>query len=314
MDNLASAVRDALMIKKGESVTILHDKAKEKIAIDFGFACMEAGGEVCLVEVKGMRENRREPSKQTVALMKKSDVVLGITSISLTHTDAVRSALKAGARVATMPGITESLYPALAVDYRKMDKTCRNLEATFKKAHVARITTIKGTDISLRFSGRKIERDDGLLDKPGSLHNLPAGEVGVAPIEDSADGKIVVDICMAGVNDGRKLKKPIAIFVKKGKITSIVGGNEATLLKKVFSKAKKNATTIAEFSIGTNVKAKTLGNVLNDEKAYGTCHFAFGDNLSLGGRTHSNVHLDGVVSKPTIIFDGKVIMKDGKLL
>jgi leucyl aminopeptidase (aminopeptidase T) len=307
-------VSNALLLRPSERVAIVFDESKADIALSFSIACLDAGAEVSFLKVKGLSETRREPSREIVAEMKKADVVLGITSISLTHTDAVRSALKAGARVATMPGITRRLYPALAVDYKKMDNVCSKLAGKFTHAHNARITTKKGTDVVLWFPKRKIEKDDGLLDRKGSLHNLPAGEVGVAPIEDSADGKIVVDICMAGVREGKRLKRPISIFVRKGRIEKIEGGDEAAILREVFRKAKRNANTIAEFSIGTNVKARPIGNVLNDEKAYGTCHFAFGDNLSLGGRTHSNIHLDGVVERPTIEFDGKVIMRNGRLL
>jgi leucyl aminopeptidase (aminopeptidase T) len=311
---IQNTVRNALRIGPAERVAIVFDDEKSEIALAFSIACMDAGAEIVFLKVKGLSETKREPVKEIVRGMRRSDVVLGITSVSLTHTDAVRSALKAGARVATMPGITKALYPALAVDYKKMGKVCRRLASKFKHAHNARITTKKGTDLVLWFAGRKIEIDDGLLDKKGSLHNLPAGEVGVAPLENSADGRIVVDICMAGVNEGRRLEKPITISLCKGRISSIDGGEEAKILRKVFGKAKKNADTIAEFSIGTNSKASPIGNVLNDEKAYGTCHFAFGDNLSLGGSTHSNIHLDGVVNEPTILFDGKIVMKEGKLV
>jgi leucyl aminopeptidase (aminopeptidase T) len=274
----------------------------------------KSGGIVKMLEVKGLTTTRKEPPKHILKEMKQADIVLGITTISLTHTKAVRAALACGARVATMPGITMKMIPALGVDYRKLVNTCDRLRRKFAKSHNAHITTKKGTDISLWFTGRKISMDDGILDKPGSLHNLPSGETGVAPIESSADGKIVVDVCMVGVKSRGRMKNPIIIHVKKGRISRISGNREAEQLRKVFRRADKNGKTISEFAIGTNFKSKLIGNVLNDEKAYGTCHFAFGDNKSLGGKTQSNVHLDGVVNKPTIRFDDKLIMKDGRLV
>lgn len=311
MKAVENTVKNAIFLKPKETVFIIYEKPKTAIAKIFAKACEKRKGKVLMVEVKGLTETKREPPKDIVNQMKKSDVVLGITSISLTHTQAVRDALKTGARVATMPGITKKMFPALAVDYKDLVKLCKKIKKEFKKAHNARITTKKGTDIALWFTRRRIEMDDGILDKPGSLHNLPAGETGIAPIENSVDGKIVVNICMVGVE---KVKNPITIHVKKGKITKISGKREAKKLRKIFRKADKNSRTIAEFAIGTNKKAKLIGKVLNDEKAYGTCHFAFGDNLSIGGKNRSNVHLDGVVNKPTIYFDGKMIMKNGKLL
>jgi leucyl aminopeptidase (aminopeptidase T) len=311
MKVIDNTVKNAILIKPRESVLIVYDKPKEKIAGIFANSCENYGAKVSLVKIKQGEETKREPPKDVEEMMGKSDVVLGITTISLTHTQAVRNAKKRGARIATMPGITEKMFPALGVDYKKMLSLCKKLNQKFEKAECAHITTKRGTDISVRFKGRRVSMDDGLLDKPNTLHNLPAGEVGVAPFERYANGKIVVDICMVGIE---QLRNPITIHVKKGRITKITGKNDAAKLKGIFKKADKNSKTIAEFAIGTNKKAKPIGKVLNDEKAYGTCHFAFGDNISLGGKNRSNVHLDGVVNRPTIWFDDKLIMKDGKLI
>ncbi len=46
----------------------------------------------------------------------------------------------------------------------------------------------------------------------------------------------------------------------------------------------------------------------------GTIHIALGDNKSMGGSVNVPVHLDGIIKSPTVYFDGKVIMKSGKLL
>jgi leucyl aminopeptidase (aminopeptidase T) len=54
--------------------------------------------------------------------------------------------------------------------------------------------------------------------------------------------------------------------------------------------------------------------VLEDEKVLGTCHIALGNNLSLGGSVDAPLHLDGVLKKPTIRIDGRLIMKDGGFL
>ena len=53
---------------------------------------------------------------------------------------------------------------------------------------------------------------------------------------------------------------------------------------------------------------------LEDEKVLGTCHIALGNNYSFGGKVNVPIHLDGIIKKPTIIFDDKIIMKEGKLL
>ena len=67
--------------------------------------------------------------------------------------------------------------------------------------------------------------------------------------------------------------------------------------------------------MGTNYKAKITGITLEDEKVYGTVHVALGDNTSYpGGIIKAPIHLDGVISKPTVFIDDKKIMNNGKLL
>jgi len=77
---------------------------------------------------------------------------------------------------------------------------------------------------------------------------------------------------------------------------------------------EKNARNVAEFGIGTNDKAKIIGNILQDEKVMGTCHIAFGNNSAMGGKVYSEVHVDTILERPTIIIDGKILMKDGKFV
>jgi leucyl aminopeptidase (aminopeptidase T) len=107
------------------------------------------------------------------------------------------------------------------------------------------------------------------------------------------------------------IKNPIHITVQKGKITKIEGHHETKKFRDILLSSDKNARTLCEFSLGLNDKAVLIGEVLNDEKALGTCHIAFGDNINIGGKNKSNVHMDGVIKKPTIICDDDMIVKDG---
>ena len=69
----------------------------------------------------------------------------------------------------------------------------------------------------------------------------------------------------------------------------------------------------AEIGIGTNYRAKITGNVLEDEKAAGTCHIAFGNNKHFGGKVDVPFHVDFVIKKPAIYADGLLLIKDGKI-
>ena len=65
-----------------------------------------------------------------------------------------------------------------------------------------------------------------------------------------------------------------------------------------------------------NPAANITGNMLEDEKAFHTCHFAIGENYD--NDAPSLIHLDGVVREPTITViynDGtsRTILQDGSL-
>jgi leucyl aminopeptidase (aminopeptidase T) len=107
-------------------------------------------------------------------------------------------------------------------------------------------------------------------------------------------------------------------------LQSIVGAEEKAdkmLADGVFSAEKaasykKNARNIGELGIGLNPAATIAGNMLEDEKAFKTCHFAIGSNYD--NDAESFIHLDGVVKNPTIVINYKdgssfVVEKDGIL-
>jgi leucyl aminopeptidase (aminopeptidase T) len=244
--------------------------------------------------------------------MKKFDVVLCPTAKSLTHTDARRSASAKGVRVATFPGITkEVMVRGMNADYKKIAALTLKLKKRLEKTKIVRVTTAKGTDITMPIANRKIIPSKGLFHKKGEGGNLPTGEAYVAPIEGKTEGVFVSDGSFAGVGI---LKNVIRVKVEKGLATEISGGKEAEKLWKMISKFGDKGRNIAEFGIGTNDKAKLSGMLLEDEKVLGTVHIALGDNKTMGGKVHVPIHLDGVIKQPNVYFDNKLIMEKGKLL
>lgn len=69
-----------------------------------------------------------------------------------------------------------------------------------------------------------------------------------------------------------------------------------------------------EFGIGTNHKARIIGVVLEDEKAFGTIHVAFGSKATFGGTIQAGVHIDLIVNEPDVFIDGQQIQEKGRFL
>ena len=315
MDELKNASRIAInncmAVKKGETVLIITDQPLRKIGYALWEAAKEETTEAILLEIIPRASNGEEPPFPVAEFMKNFDVILIPTSKSMTHTKARREACQKGARIATLPGILEeTMKRTLSADYGKIAERCEKIANALKEGKKAKVTTPFGTDITLSLETRNWEVDNGLYHNPGNFGNLPAGEVYIAPLEGTANGTIVVDGAMAGLGI---MKKAIKLIVKDGFVTEISGGKEAEQLEKLIEPFGKDARNVAELGIGTNDKAKICGSVLEDEKVMGTVHMAIGDNKSMGGVVSVPSHLDGILSKPTLEIDGKIIMKDGAL-
>ncbi|MCZ7604425.1 MAG: aminopeptidase [Melioribacteraceae bacterium] len=306
------AIRDCMGAKKKETILVVTDELKREIGLSLYENAKSLGHEALFIEMKSREINGEEPPVYVADLMKKFDVVLCPTAKSLTHTDARRNASASGVRVATFPGITkEVMIRGLNADYKKIAALTLKLKKRLEKTNVVRVTTARGTDITMPVANRKVIPSKGLFHKKGESGNLPTGEAFLAPIEGKSEGVFIADGSFAGVG---MLKTPIKIKVEKGLATEISGGKEAEQLWDMISKFGDKGRNIAEFGIGTNDKAKLSGMLLEDEKVLGTVHIALGDNKSMGGKVHVPLHLDGVIKQPDVYFDDRLIMKKGKLL
>jgi len=307
-------LKKCMAFKQGETCLIVTDKNKLNIANVLFDAAQEITSEtVEIMEIPVGKVNSEEQPEHVKETMKKFDIVLIPTTKSLSHTEARKQACEEGARIASMPNITEDMMlRAINVDYDKMTKTGEKIKNILEKGDKVKVLTEKGTDIELALAkGRIIGNDNGIYDEKSKWGNLPGGEIGLAPLENSANGVFVADISIGGIG---KVDIPVKITVKDGFAVEIEGGETANKLKQTINGLGKQARNIAELGIGTNNKAKATGLVLEDEKVLGTAHIAIGDNFSLGGDVKADCHIDCVFNEPTIIVDDKKVMEEGKLL
>jgi leucyl aminopeptidase (aminopeptidase T) len=299
-------------VQTHETVLIVTDEPLRHIAYALHEAAKGLCTEVILAEILPRASNGAEPPAQIAELMKLADVVMCPTSKSLTHTDARRAASAAGARVATLPNVTEEvMVRCMNADYTAIAARTFSLCALLEQTSVVRVTAPGGTDITLPIAGRKAHASSGLFRNKGESGNLPTGEAYLAPLEGQSTGVVVVDGSMAQVG---MVKEPIRITVRNGYAEEITGGEEARKLLALLEPHGRDGRTVAEFGIGTNDKAILTGVILEDEKVMGTIHIAFGDNKSMGGTVRSASHLDGLITSPTVWFDETMIMQAGTLL
>jgi leucyl aminopeptidase (aminopeptidase T) len=306
------ALRDCMALNESETLLVVSDDK----TFEIGTALFEVGKNLAkdsfLMVMTERDVNGQEPPEAISDLMTKYDVVICPTAKSLTHTDARRNACKAGARVGTMPGITnEVMIRTLKANYHKIAERTHRLTGKLDTANKVHISTEKGTDIIIPINGIKAISSTGLVTTKGSYGNLPSGESYLMPVEGKTSGVFVVDGSFAAV--GKIEEMPITITAKDGFATRIEGGNEASRLNDMLEPMGHAAYNIAELGIGTNDQAIVTGAILEDEKVMGTVHIALGNNISMGGTCDVGIHLDGVILEPTVTVDGNLIMEKGKL-
>lgn len=90
------------------------------------------------------------------AAMKAADVVICPMKTSITHTRAKIEAAEAGARIATMPGITEEMFAmgAMTADYSRVMALTEQVTDLLTNANTARIEK-DGHVLTLDLRGRR---------------------------------------------------------------------------------------------------------------------------------------------------------------
>ncbi|MFB1063385.1 aminopeptidase [Natrinema sp. H-ect4] len=298
-----TAVRQCLGLEAGESCAVVTDDDRAPIGEAIYKVASEITDDAVIVRYPPGETHGGEPPAPVAAAMAEADVVLAPTTKSLSHTRARTDANEAGARVATLPGITEDVFTTgLAADYESIAAHCEAVREQVAGADEVRVTTEAGTDITFGVGDREWLVDTGIVHDPGEMSNLPAGEVFISP--ETADGTFVVDGTMMPhglLEDGRTL----SFAVEDGFVTRISDDDIRETVEDAAETAGDAAYNLAELGIGTNVAVSDLvGSVLLDEKAGGTVHIAIGDDAGIGGDTEAPIHLDGIIREPSVFADG----------
>ncbi len=305
-------VEGCLAVRPGETVTVVTDAGARVVGEALTAAAAAADAEAILAVMKPRRINGEEPPAPIAALMRASDALLLPTTVSLSHTRARKEASEAGARGASMPGVTpEMMARTMNVDYDEVAAATERLAAQLESTTSFHLTSPRGTDITINVAGQKFSADTGLLGGAGAFGNLPAGEVCAGPTMEASSGVAVFDGSFAGIG---LLAEPIRITFEEGVATALEGGAEARALRELIEPFGRGGFLLAEIGIGTHPTAEVTGAVLEDEKVRGTVHLALGNNVGFGGNNDVAIHLDGVILTPTLTTDtDAVIIKEGVL-
>ncbi len=305
-----TAVGQCMGLGAGESCLVVTDEKRHAIGEVLYNAALEVTNDAAIIRYPSGDQHGEEPPEAVAVAMREADAVLCPTTKSLSHTRARTRANEAGARVATLPGITEDVFTTgLDADYEAIAAACERIKEQVAGADTIRITAPAGTDITVEPGDRPWLKDTGILHNPGEMSNLPAGETFLSP--ESGDGRVIVDGTMMphGLLDGRTVE----FIVEDGQVVEMDDEDIDAQLATAAEEVGDAAYNLAELGIGANTAVSELvGSVLLDEKAAGTVHLAIGDDAGIGGDTEAPVHLDGIIIEPTVYADGGEITLPGR--
>jgi leucyl aminopeptidase (aminopeptidase T) len=304
-------VRDCLGVAAGEDVLVICNPATAELGGRMRAEAQAAGADAVLAVIAERASHAAEPPGPVAAAMAAADVVLAPTVQSLSHTAARSAATEAGTRIATLPGVTaEMLARVMSADMEGLRRKGHAVAAALDLGSEARISCPNGSDLRLGLEGRSAIPDAGELTGPGAFGNLPCGEGFIAPVEGTVEGTLVIDGSIAAVG---LVGEPVTLTVADGHLAQASGEAGKKLLE-LLAAHGPDGTNVAELGIGTNEKAILTGEVLEDEKILGTAHVAFGASAAIGGTIQVPVHLDCVITKPTVEVDGTPVVREGELV
>lgn len=260
------------------------------------------------------------------AAWQNADLILGMSMLprgigSWMYTHTHNLALEAGARVLMVQEPLEVLLrmlPNEQVRRRGLAGAQRLQEA--KEIHVV---SKSGSDYVLLKNGREAMYQCGIADEPGRWDHWPSGLVTCAPLEDSAEGKYVVEPGDVLLGMWRHATSRVELTIEQGKIVKIEGGSDAYLLQAHLERAgDEGAFRFAHAGWGIDDRADWGHVGMDSESLYGTVLVAIGRNIfqapapysGLGGQNVSEAHFDICCRNTDLYLDGELIIQDEQFM
>lgn len=304
-----------LNMKNGEKLLIVTEPEKMSIAETIAASAVRMDIEPVVSIMMPRETDGQEPPRIIAQAMAASDAFLSLVGKSITHTNAVKDALAKGSRGLVLTQFSEDMMikGGMEADFESLAPLCKDMAKALESANEIHLTTPFGTDLTFSAKGRRGNALYCIVEK-GEFSTAPTIEANVSPLEGSARGKILADASVPYLGIGL-LEEPICFEVEEGNIISIEGGYQADILREdLASKNDPGVYNIAELGIGLNPNCRFIGLMLEDEGVFGSVHIGIGTSINLGGNVKAASHYDLIMTKPTLLVDGRTILKDGEVV
>ena len=247
-------------------------------------AGLELGAHVYQLTVPS-RNRQIELEDSVVRAWREADMVIDLVSAGAHLFSPLNTlALEAGTRVLRVAEPVDSLERMLPdPEVRQRSEAGARL---LSQGSRLRLASPAGTRLSLDIRGRHGVAQHGLADEPGRWDHWPSGLSLVAPIENSAVGRIVAGLGDVIFTFGRYVAEPIECTIESGRVTSITGGVDAFLLREwLAAQHSACANVVGLIAWGTDHRARwdrvawhlqEAAGVMDTESYYGNVRIGLG--------------------------------------
>lgn len=310
-------VKDIMLVKEGENVVITVDTSSDmRVAEAVAEAAYALGANPVIILYHSTEKAFHEPPKPVAEAVSEVDVWIELAYYCVMHSPAFQRSIANGARYTCLTGMDVIMLTNTIgkVKYDVLVEFGEYLTQLIQDSDEVIIKCKNGSNLKAYNRGRRVKHSGQLATRKGYPIML-GGQVSWCPVEETINGTLVFDAAVFPPAELGKLSEKIKLTIKDGVITDIEGGREAEIFKNwLESFDDPNMFRLAHYSLGFNPGVtKATGRIVEDERIFGCIEFGFGSQGEsiMGAFWDAASHTDGVVSKPTIILDGKVFEEDG---
>lgn len=315
--------KDMLRLKPGETIVITGDTQTDMRVVESVAAAAHAVGAFPMV-IKlasplgvGKAADPLLPVDALSAALCQADVWVEFNKQWLLYSTPFERAMAANKRLRYMclVEMTVDMMVRLIghIDAQLLSTFMHKVTDMTQRSKRMRITTPAGNDLSFTFlpEERTVTCDDGLADTPG-MHFL-GGQICFVPDFDSINGRLVFDGTIAPPCGF--LKEPVTLEIEKGRVVQIRGGSQAEELRRwLDSFEDPNMYRLAHGCYGFNPGARLCGNVLEDERVWGSTEWGLGYLSAVDAPPdgiQAKSHMDGICMNSSVWLDGAQVLDKG---
>ncbi len=213
--------------------------------------------------------------------------------------------------------LKKMFWQGVTADYKQVEATGMQFRKKLSTGKELHLIHSNGTDLKINIENRPVIVSDGIISQDDMKAGyaavqvyLPAGEVIVAPVPGTAQGKVVIDRMFYS---GKEVNG-LTLTFENGKLVSMTSESDISRIKADYDAAGAGKESFGEIDIGINPDIQILpDSKMTSWVPSGMVTVGIGNNTWAGGDNNTSYALFGHIAGSTVKVDGKTLVEDGKL-